>query len=204
MKKIQVKAKNIEIGQNTAYQNFEDYKIQAYGVDEVGPVPTVLTQTINLGPPIPELVRTDTIINYPNGQAMRLYKLVGSYYLDGFTGSTNVTYLLGSVVRSSSGMFPYSLTGSITCEDGIGNTFTAPLQINTALIAVTNRVSGAFLRLSRISEFFMLMGPNNNPNSNPIYFRSLWNLAGPNEAVRAMFYYEYSFLVLDSDTVTFI
>lgn len=203
MKKIQVKAKNIEIGQNTAYQNFEDYKIQAYGVDEVGPVPTVLTQTINLGPPIPELVRTDTIINYPNGQAMRLYKLVGSYYLDGFTGSTDVTYLLGSVVRSNSGMFPYSLTGAVTCEDGIGNTFTTPLEFSSNLVSLTNIYNGNYIFLGYTAQCFILMGPSNNSNSNPVYFRVLVS-AGPHTGCKAMFYYEYSFLVLDSDTVTFI
>jgi hypothetical protein len=146
------------------------------------------------------MIKTDTVFNYPNGDKMRVYKVIGSYYMDGTVQGLNITNFIGRIVTngSSTGTFAYKFTGSVSCIDSVGNTYTSPLSQNDALITAEDGV-GNYLWLVNLSNAFIV---TTNPATNTfdLYLR-LWS--GMLEYPKAIVYYEYEILANDLDTVTF-
>ena len=200
MKKLRIRGKSRESAMPEYLVPNEFFDVQVLGENDPIPLTGNNTLTIPFGPPTPNMIKTDTVFNYTNGAKMRVYKIIGSYYLDGSTYGLNILNYIGNVVTSGSntGIFPYKSTGSVNALNANSHLITSPLSMAGTLLAGHN-ISGSFLYLFPMSNCYV---STTNPSTNNfnVYLNLYANVAAyPIGTV----YYEYEFLANDNDIVTF-
>ena len=201
MKKLRITGKSRESAMPEYLVPNEFFNVQVLGEND--PIPLTGNNTLNIpfGPPTPNMIKTDTVFNYPNGQKMRVYKVIGSYNLDGSVDQLGVVNYIGNVVTggSNTGIFPYKSVGSVNCLNSNGRLITSPFSMTDALLAAHD-INGSFLYLFFINNAYI---STTNPSTNNFNIYLNLYAAGIFDYPVGTVYYEYEFLANDNDTVTF-